>query len=295
MAYSMTGYGRGESIDNDRRIVVEIKSINNRFCDIQVRQSRVLAPLETRTRERVTQRLQRGKIDLSISFEDNSASAYRVHCDLGLAKAYAQALRQVAEGIGSNETVTASQISRFNDVLRVESSQIEPEDVWSLLEAALDQAIDRLLDMRAREGDKLCQDIRLKAANLLSLKAKVAVRSPQVPLEYRQRLTERIELLLGEQSRGIYDEQRLAAEVLLFADKCAIDEELVRLDSHLHQLDSILGEPKAIGKKLDFLIQEINREINTIGSKANDLELVQTVVEMKSELEKIREQIQNIE
>lgn len=295
MAYSMTGYGRGEKIENDRRVTVEIKSINNRFCDIQIRQSRVLAPLETKTRDLVTRRLARGKIDVSISFEDNSESAYRVHCDIGLAKAYAVALRQIGEAISSTDNVTANQISRFTDVLRVESAQIEPEEIWLLLESALDQAISNLVAMRAHEGDKLVADIRDKAAFLLTRKAQVALRAPLVPQEYRQRLADRVDLLLNDQARGFYDEQRLAAEVLLFADKCAIDEELVRLDSHLHQLDTILGEDGAIGKKLDFLLQEINREINTIGSKANDLELVQCVVEMKSELEKIREQIQNLE
>ncbi len=295
MAYSMTGYGRGEWIADDRRVTVEIKSINNRFCDIQVRQSRVLAPLETRTRELITRRLSRGKIDVSISFEDNSESAYRVHCDIGLARAYAVALRQVSEAIGSSENVTANQVSRFNDVLRVESAQIEPEEIWTLLERSLDLAINSLMEMRAREGDKLVADIREKVAFLLERKAIVAVRAPQVPVEYRQRLKDRIDQLLADQNRALYDEQRLAAEVLVFADKCAVDEELVRLDSHLHQLDLILNENGTIGKKLDFLLQEINREINTIGSKANDLDLTQTVVEMKSELEKIREQIQNLE
>lgn len=295
MAYSMTGYGRGERIENDRRVTVEIKSINNRFCDIQIRQSRVLAPLEAKTRDLITRRLARGKIDVSISFEDNSESAYRVHCDIGLARAYAAALRQIGEAIGSNDNVTANQVGRFNDVLRVESAQIEPEEIWQLLEHALDQAITNLMAMRASEGDKLVADIRDKAAVLLERKAQVAARAPLVPQEYRQRLADRVDSLLNDQARGFYDEQRLAAEVLLFADKCAIDEELVRLDSHLHQLAAILGEDGAIGKKLDFLLQEINREINTIGSKANDLELVQCVVEMKSELEKIREQIQNLE
>ena len=295
MAFSMTGYGRGEKIENDRRVTVEIKSINNRFCDIQIRQSRVLAPLETKTRDLVTRRLARGKIDVSISFEDNSESAYRVHCDLGLAKAYASALRQIGEAIASTDNVTANQVGRFSDVLRVESAQVEPEEIWELLEAALDQAITNIMEMRAREGEKLVADIRDKAAFLLARKAQVAARAPLVPQEYRQRLADRVDFLLSDQARGFYDEQRLAAEVLLFADKCAIDEELVRLDSHLHQLSTILLEDGAIGKKLDFLLQEINREINTIGSKANDLELVQCVVEMKSELEKIREQIQNLE
>ena len=295
MAYSMTGYGRGETIQDDRRLTVEIKSINNRFCDIQVRQSRVLQPLETRTRELIGRRLSRGKIDVSINFEDNSESAYAVHCDLGLAKAYASALRQISETIASPESVSASQIARFNDVLRVESARIDPESVWQLLETTLEQAIDNLMAMRRKEGGKLVSDIKAKATRLLELKEKVAIRAPLVPAEYRQRLAERVDSLLNDQARKFYDEQRLAAEVLLFADKCAIDEELVRLDSHLHQLASILEEEGAIGKKLDFLLQEINREINTIGSKANDLELVQQVVEMKSELEKIREQIQNIE
>ncbi len=215
MAYSMTGYGRGERIENDRRVTVEIKSINNRFCDIQIRQSRVLAPLEAKTRDVITRRLARGKIDVSISFEDNSESAYRVHCDIGLAKAYALALRQISEAIASTDNISANQISRFNDVLRVESAQIEPEEIWQLLEVALDQAITNLMAMRASEGDKLVADIRDKAAYLLDRKAKVAARAPLVPQEYRQRLADRVDSLLNDQARGFYDEQRLAAEVAL--------------------------------------------------------------------------------
>jgi uncharacterized protein (TIGR00255 family) len=295
MASSMTGFGRGESAHDERRITVEIKSVNNRFCDIQVRQPRILAALETRVREMISQRLGRGKIDVFINFEDNSEDACRVHCDLGLAKAYAAALREVAHAIDAPDSINASTISRFNDVLRVESTQVEPEAVWTLLAAALGHALDNISVMRHLEGDKLGRDILEKTAAIRQFREQVALRAPQVPAEYRQRLKQRIDELLGEQARQLFDEQRLAAEVAIYADKCAIDEELVRLGSHLDQLDMILAEDGAIGKKLDFLMQEINREINTIGSKANDLELVQCVVQMKSELEKIREQVQNIE
>lgn len=295
MAHSMTGFGRGEATEGDRRITVEIKSVNNRFCDIQIRQPRIMAALESRVREVISRRLVRGKIDVFINYEDNSAEAFRVHCDLGLSRAYAIALRDMARAIDAPDSLNAATIARFNDVLRVESAQVEPDAVWSLLNRALDLALDGIVAMRRLEGAKLTRDILVKAAAIRDLREKVAVRAPLVPAEYRQRLMLRIDELLGAQARQLYDEQRLAAEVALYADKCAIDEELVRLNSHLEQLGQIMAEDGAIGKKLDFLLQEINREINTIGSKANDLELVQCVVQMKSDLEKIREQIQNIE
>lgn len=295
MAHSMTGFGRGEAIQGDQRLTVEIKSVNNRYCDISIRQPRVLAALESRVREAITQQLARGKIDVYINFEDNSQNAYRVHCDLGLAKAYAVALREIARAIDAPDSLNAATIGRFNDVMRVESAQVEPETVWSLLQAALSQALEQIVSMRRQEGLKLSQDILEKAAVIRALRSQVLDRAPLVPAEYSQRLRQRIDELLGEQARQIFDEQRLAAEVALYADKCAIDEELVRLASHLQQLEQILAEDGPIGKKLDFLLQEFNREINTIGSKANDLVLVQHVVQMKSELEKIREQTQNIE
>ena len=295
MPNSMTGYGRGEYATEDRRITAEIKSINNRYCDVQIRMPRVLNALEGKVRDLVTGRLARGKIEVSVSYSDNRAQAYQVHCDIGLARAYAEALRQVAEAAGSDERPSASAIVRFNDVLRVEAAQVDPEETWSLLENALQGAIDSILAMRAEEGSRLAEDMTARIGLIEAERQLIASRAPEIPVIYRERLQARITELLGDRSAAFVDEQRLAAEVALFADKCSIDEELVRLQSHLSSFQSILAENAPVGKKLDFLVQEINREINTIGSKANDLQLTERVVFLKSELEKIREQVQNLE
>lgn len=295
MATSMTGFGRGEAVGENRRINVEIKTINNRYCDIQIRIPRILAALENRIREEISRQVSRGKIDVFINFEDNSPDSSRVICDTGLARAYAAALREIAVAADVPDALNAGVIGRFGEVLHVESSQVDPETVWQLLQQALQQALESLNQMRRLEGDRLAADLLQRGECLEVLRGEVAGRAPLVVADFRVRLRNRIDELLGGQSAELFDDQRLAAEVALYADKCSIDEELVRLHSHLRQLAEILRTDEPIGKKLDFLIQEINREINTIGSKANDLELVNRVVAMKSELEKVREQIQNLE
>lgn len=295
MASSMTGYGRGEASGNDRRVSVEIKSINNRYCDLQIRLPRVLAALENRIREEITRQVARGKVDVFINYEDNSAEAFRVKCDIGLARAYAAALREIAAAADVPDALNAGVLGRYSDVLQVEPATLDPESIWTLLREALLSALTALSDMRRLEGERLVRDIRSRSDSLKSLCCEIAERAPLVVDDYRVRLTARIDELLGDKAAEFFDAQRLAGEVALFADKCAIDEELVRLESHLVQLDDILSLDEPIGKKLDFLVQEINREINTIGSKANDLELTRRVVSLKSELEKIREQIQNLE
>ena len=295
MATSMTGYGRGEASGDERRVSVEIKSINNRYCDMQIRMPRVLAALENRVREEISRQVARGKVDVFINFEDNSADACRVSCDTGLARAYAAALREIAAAAEVPEALNAGVIGRYSDVLQVEPARLDPESVWSLLQEALQSALDALGRMRRVEGERLAQDLRKRSDILKVLCSEVAERAPLVVADYRARLAARIDDLLGERAAELFDEQRLAAEVAVFADKCSIDEELVRLESHLLQLDEMIAQDEPAGKKLDFLVQEINREINTIGSKANDLEMIKRVVSLKSELEKIREQIQNLE
>lgn len=295
MPNSMTGYGRGEYAADDRRVAVEIKSVNNRYGDIQVRLPRVLNALESRIRDMVTLRLARGKIEVGVTYADNRPDAYQVSYDLGLARAYARALTEIADAVGSPEAPSASAIARYSDVLRVESAQVDPEEIWQLLERALVLALDGMAAMRAQEGERLAADMLSRIAILEAERAAIALRAPEVPGIYRERLKARIAELLDERSAALVDEQRLAVEVALFADRAAIDEELVRLGSHLASFRTILAEPEPAGKKLDFLVQEINREINTIGSKANDLQLTDRVVRFKSELEKIREQVQNLE
>lgn len=295
MARSMTGFGRGQAIAADRKCSVEIKSINSKYCDIQIRLPKILNGLENRIREMTANTLNRGKIDIFIYYEDNTADSKIVTVDLPLVHAYRQAFEEISGIIGSPERVSASQIAKMNDVLQVESAQVDEEAVWTLLSAALSEALRAIGIMREKEGDSLVFDVRNKCAVLESFRQKILERAPFVSEEFRDRLRTRITDLAGDLAKALIDEQRLAMEVAVFADKCAIDEELVRLDSHIGQLQSTLLEKQAVGKKLDFILQEMNREINTIGSKANDITITKCVVEMKTELEKIREQIQNIE
>lgn len=295
MANSMTGFGRGEKVDSERRVVIEIKTVNNKYCDMQIRMPRVLASLENKIREKISNYVQRGKVDVFITYEDNSPQSSQVICDLVLARAYTEALQKISRTVDIPEGINASVISRFSDVLRTETASVDNDLAWRVLEPALQQALENLCHMRRLEGEKLLQTVAAQIDEMEQLQAKIARRAPLVPEDYRQRLKQRIKELLGDQAAKIVDEQRLAAEVALYADKCSVDEELVRLQSHLAQLRSIMKKSGPVGKKMDFLIQEINREINTIGSKANDLEMTNHVVAMKSNQEKIREQIQNLE
>lgn len=295
MPNSMTGYGRGEASDDRRCVMVEIKTVNSRYCDQQVRLPRVLAALENRIRELIGQRVARGKVDVFINYVDTGEAAYQVVVDAGLARSYASALREMAQVANIPADFNVAALSRFADILRVEATSPDPESTWTLLHSALTMALDALIRMRALEGACLARDIRRRVKELAALLEGIALRAPSVVGEYRARLTARIEELLGEQAAEVFDEQRIAAEVAVFADKCGIDEEITRLESHLKQMDDLLKQSGPIGKELDFLVQEINREINTIGSKANDLELTKRVVAMKTQLEKIREQVQNLE
>lgn len=294
MAESMTGYGRAEHIVESRRCLVEIKSINNRFCDIQVRMPRTLLVLEPQIRKCVSDALSRGKIDVFVTIEDQNTGNTHVQANLLLAQAYSQAISDIAKQTGREDMAGAEVIARFPDVMSTQSIEWTPEAMSESLFAALDGAIAGISSMRRVEGNKLVQDVSGKIDLIENCRLKLIERAPLVPAEYRTRLKNRMDELLGNASGIVYDEGRLEAEVCIFADKCAIDEELVRLESHMAQLRETLLTNGSIGKKLDFILQESNREINTIGSKANDITTTNIVLEMKTELEKIREQIQNI-
>ena len=294
MAYSMTGYGRGEATYTTRRYLVEIKSVNNRFCDISVRMPRGYAVLETKIRERITDRLLRGKIDVFVTIEDVGDGNSTVEMNIGLAKAYSDAIAKIASETGRPDAADALQIARFPDVLVARANSLTPEEAGQELLPVLEAAIDDILRMREVEGNKLVDDLLTKVSVFESLHAAVKLRAPQVPKEYKERLVARIEELLDDKANLVYDEARREAEVAVFADKCAIDEELTRLSSHMNQLRETLSAKGSIGKRLDFILQEMNREVNTIGSKANDISITNYVLDMKTELEKIREQIQNL-
>ncbi len=294
MADSMTGYGRSLILSDSRRYLVEIKSINNRFCDVQIRMPRALLSLEPSIRERISAALLRGKIDVFITIEDQTSGNTEVVPDLALAGMYSRAITEIAQLTGREDAAGAEVIARFPDVLLTRAVEMTPDSVEKPLFEAVDGALTVISAMRRKEGEKLLSDILSKVSLIESRRELLLERAPLVPVEYRARLTSRMEELLSGISGVSYDESRKEAEVAIFADKCAIDEELVRLESHLVQLRETLDSDGSIGKKLDFILQEVNREVNTIGSKANDITVTNLVLEMKTELEKIREQIQNL-
>jgi len=294
MAESMTGYGRADCIFDSRRYLIEIKSINNRYCDVQVRMPRALLSLEPQIRDLVTSCLLRGKIDVFITIEDQGVGNTHVSTNLPLAGAYSQALSEIAASTGRMDTAGADFIARLPDVMITQPVEWTPEIVRDSLMSALELAITEISEMRQAEGKKLLKDILMKTAGLASMREQLVLRAPLVPIEYRIRLQARMDELLADTSGIVFDEGRREAEVAIFADKCAIDEELVRLESHFAQLKNTLAAQGSIGKKLDFILQEVNREINTIGSKANDIMTTNLVLDMKTDLEKVREQIQNL-
>ncbi|MBP5180385.1 MAG: YicC family protein [Clostridiales bacterium] len=294
MANSMTGFGRCEKIFGTRRYSVELKSVNSRFCDISIRMPKLFNYADARIRKLISDSLVRGKVDVFINYEDFSEGSSEVVINEGLAKAYSDALLKIAEVTGRPDDSNSSRISSFPDVLVTRQAQIDEDTIWGELEQTALGAIEGMQQMRSVEGQNLAADIIGKIDELAVIRNEIDERAPQVVVEYRQRLTERIDDLLTDASRAFYDEARFAAEVAIFTDKCAIDEELKRLESHFSQGRSILANDDQVGKKMDFLIQEINRETNTIGSKANDLEITNRVLLMKNIIEQMREQIQNL-
>ena len=294
MAYSMTGFGRGEKVFDTRKYSIEIKSVNSRFCDISIRMPRIFNYLDTDIRRVITDRLNRGKIDVFVNFEDQGEAGQVVTVNAGLAKGYSEAAKAISAVTGREDDMGVERIALFQDVLSVTQKEIDEEATAKELMEALNLAVDGMLEMRKREGDNLVNTILAKVSSLETIREEVVTRSPAVVETYRQKLSARINEILTSDQREFYDDNRLAAEVAIFADKCAIDEEMARLSSHFSQARKILAEEETVGKKMDFLVQEINREINTTGSKANDIEITSRVLTMKNLVEEIREQIQNL-
>ena len=290
---SMTGYGRGENIAEDRKFTVEVKSVNHRYNDISVKLPRVLASLEDRIKKRMMRDVFRGKTDVYINFETFAQDDIEVKLNETLAKAYRAKLKelQYVTKISAGEQMLEL-IAKFPDVITVEKPQKDEELIWQALAPALDEAIMRFTTMRQTEGEALKADILKKGERIKVLVALVEERSPLVVKEYQDKLTNRLKDLMENID---VDPQRIAMEAALIADRGCVDEEITRLKSHLMQLSDILNEGGQVGRKLDFLVQEMNRESNTIASKANDIRIVQATIELKSEIEKIREQIQNLE
>lgn len=289
---SMTGYGRGEHIAEERKFTVEMRSVNHRYNDMTIKLPRSLASLEDKIKKRIMRDVFRGKTDVYISFETFSAADVEVKLNEALAAAYTEKLRLLEEKFSLLGGNLLELTAKFPDVITVEKAQQEEAVIWEALEPALEEAVEKFVAMRTVEGENLKRDILLKAERIKALVAEVKERSPLVVLEYQEKLNNRLKELLG----GVdIDPQRLATEVAVFADRGCVDEEVTRLESHLVQLKDILDGGGQVGRKLDFLIQEMNRESNTIASKANDIQIVKATIELKSEIEKIREQIQNLE
>lgn len=292
MIRSMTGFGRGEYKGEGQEFLVEIKTVNHRYSDIYLKLPRQISFLEEKVRETVNKSIARGKIDVYVSYDEYGEDSKIVLLDEPLAKAYIKSVETLRDKFNLKDDISVSLIAKFPDILKVEKTEADEDKTWRGLKTALDNALDSLVRMREIEGEGLKNDILERASYIQQIVRSMEGRAPEVVKEYKQRLENRIKELLDQQ---VVDESRLAMEVAIFADRCSIDEELVRLNSHIKQLKETLCMEQPVGRKLDFLVQEMNREVNTIGSKSNDLEITKNVVEIKSEIEKIREQVQNIE
>lgn len=288
----MTGYGRYEIEEKERKVNVEISTVNHRYCDLSIRMPKALTHLEDEIRKCIKQFIARGKVEVSIYITSMSADDVEVVVNEPACTAYIEALRKIGTKLGLNDNIGMAEVMRLNDVITIQKKQTDLEVIWPMIDQALRQALTQLVAMREKEGMILKNDLLEKADNMLRLVGELEHLSVEVVNTYKLKLEERISRLLEEIP---VDETRLAMEVALFADRAAIDEELTRLKSHIGQLKMILEEESSIGRKLDFLMQEMNREANTIASKAGDYTITAYAVELKSEIEKIREQIQNIE
>ncbi|WP_341877362.1 YicC/YloC family endoribonuclease [Defluviitalea saccharophila] len=292
MIRSMTGYGLGEAVINGKKFTVEIRSVNHRYSDINIRMPRTMNYLEENVKNFLKDKISRGKIDVFISFESTAGDDYEISLNESLAEAYIKVLKTIKEKHDVIDDISVSLVSKFPDVISINKKEDDKDFLWSLLEKALLEACNAFILMREKEGNKLQKDLLEKSVKLEEYLSAIKERSPYLVQDYKIKLEKRLHEILPNHT---LDENRIALEVALFADKCSIDEEIVRLDSHITQLRDILTTEDVVGRKLDFLAQEMNREVNTIGSKANDLQITHSVVELKSEIEKIREQIQNLE
>ena len=290
MIKSMTGFGRAQETVDGMTVTVELKSVNHRYFEFTAKVPRTYGFLEEKLKSFLNARVSRGKMECYVSIENLEESDMEVVVNPSLAKGYVDALRTLSETFGLKEDYSAISIAKFPDVLTLRKAPADEEKIWNAVQKVTELAVERFVTMRERE--KLRADILSKADTILEHVAFVESRSPQTVREYHEKLRQRMEELLENTQ---VDEQRLLTEAAIFADKVAVDEETVRLRSHISQLREFLNADEPIGRKLDFLVQEMNRESNTIGSKAQDVEIAKRVIAIKAEVEKIREQVQNIE
>lgn len=292
MIRSMTGYGRHQAVIDGLDITVEIKSVNHRYFEFSARTPRGYSFIEDKLKSYVQSRMARGKVDVYVTISAVEDTASEVIVNMPLAQSYYNGLRALVDELHVRDDISATTIARMPDVFTVHKAVADEEKITKDILSVTEQAVDRFIEMRQTEGARLRDDVLSRAATILSLVERVEERVPQTLAEYTERLRTRIAELIGDVK---LDEQRLITEIAIFADKIAVDEETVRLRSHLKQLDDMLSADEPVGRKLDFLVQEMNREANTIGSKSQDTQLAHIVVDIKAEIEKIREQIQNME
>lgn len=289
---SMTGYGRARKSIDGKEISVEVRAVNHRYLDVNLKCPRAYSFLEEALKKAASTRIARGKVDIFVQILGTSADDVKVSVNTALAQHYMDALRTLSEATGLPNDVSLLSLARMPEVLIEEQAEPDTEKLTAGVLEIFHEAVNEFDAMRTVEGEKMAADVRMRGQTIVSLLEKVEERAPQRTIEYREKLEKRMQELLADTT---IDPQRILTEVAVFADRTAIDEETVRLRSHLSQMEEMLKDEKPIGRKLDFLVQEMNRESNTIGSKANDVTLSKIVVELKSEIEKIREQIQNIE
>lgn len=292
MIKSMTGFGRAEVTDGDRKFTVEVKSVNHRYLDVNMKMPKKLNMFEADIRALLKQYASRGKVDLFITLEDFSESNVNVRYNKEVAAEYLKYLNQMSSEFGLDNDIRVSTLSRYPEVLVMEETTPDEDAMWKGLEKALRMAFEQFVKVREREGESLKNDLVAKLDGMLEHVAFIEERSPQIIAEYKEKLREKVKDLLEDAQ---VDENRLLTEVTIFADKVCVDEELVRLRSHIEQTRDALNGKEGVGRKLDFIAQEMNREANTTLSKTTDLEISNRAIELKTEIEKVREQIQNIE
>ena len=292
MIKSMTGFGRSEIYEGERKFTVEIKAVNHRYLDFFIKMPKKLGFFEAAIRNELKKHMQRGKVDVYIAYEDLTEANLCIKYNKDLAIDYMSCFKQISEDFGLDHDVRTSTLSRCPEVITMEEQTIDEAELWEHLRKAIEAAVGQFVESRVKEGENLCEDLLKKLKGMMVNVDYISERAPTIVTEYRQKLTEKVRLLLEDAK---IDEARLLTEVTLFADRACLDEELVRLRSHIESTGETLREGGNIGRKLDFIAQEMNREANTIMSKANDLDVTNYAIEIKTEIEKIREQIQNLE
>ncbi|MCR5111991.1 MAG: YicC family protein [Ruminococcus sp.] len=292
MLKSMTGYGRAQKILNGRDILVEIRSVNHRYYEYSSRIPRTYNYIDEKLKALLKNSISRGKVEVAVTINNIEGKDTEIAINKGTAEGYVQALRSISQELGLEDDLTLSKLMKLPDIFTVQKTPDDEEQVWNDVADVAQEAVSKFVEMRTTEGQRLRKDITDKADGILRMVMEVERLSPITVENYRARLYKKLSEILENKD---IDEQRILTESAVFAEKIAVDEETVRLRSHISQLKAMLGSDEAVGRKLDFIVQEMNREVNTIGSKAQDLNITKIVVDMKAEIEKIREQIQNIE